>query len=41
MARKHRVFPMAEDDRSFVVATCDPTNVEAERALGCSALAGR
>lgn len=36
MARKHRVFPMAEDDRSFVVATCDPTNVEAERALGFS-----
>lgn len=36
MARKHRVFPLAEDDRNFVVATCDPTNVEAERALGFS-----
>ena len=36
MARKHRVFPIAEDDRNFVVATCDPTNVEAERALGFS-----
>ncbi len=36
MARKHRIFPLAEDDRTFVVATCDPTNVEAERALGFS-----
>lgn len=36
MARKHRVFPVLEDERSFVVATCDPTNVEAERALGFS-----
>ena len=36
MARKHRVFPIAEDDRYFVVATADPTNVEAERALGFS-----
>lgn len=36
MARKHRVFPISEDDRSFIVATCDPTNVEAERALGFS-----
>lgn len=36
MARKHRVFPVLEDDRTFVVATCDPTNVEAERALGFS-----
>jgi type II secretory ATPase GspE/PulE/Tfp pilus assembly ATPase PilB-like protein/ActR/RegA family two-component response regulator len=34
MARKHHVYPIAEDDRYFVVATCDPTNVEAERALG-------
>ena len=34
MARKHLVFPLVEDDRRFVVATCDPTNVEAERALG-------
>ena len=36
MARKHHVFPIAEDDRNFVVATCDPTNVQAERALGFS-----
>ena len=34
MARKHHVFPVIEDDRHFVVATCDPTDVEAERALG-------
>ena len=35
MARKHHVFPLlAEDDRYFVVATCDPTDVHAERALG-------
>ncbi|MFQ5535918.1 MAG: ATPase, T2SS/T4P/T4SS family [Gemmatimonadota bacterium] len=36
MARKHHVFPLAEDDRHFVVATCDPTDVEAERALSFS-----
>ncbi len=36
MARKHHIFPLREDDRNFVVATCDPTNVEAERALGFS-----
>jgi type IV pilus assembly protein PilB len=36
MARKHHIFPLVEDDRHFVVATCDPTNVEAERALGFS-----
>lgn len=36
LARKHRVFPLFEEDRYFVVATCDPTNVEAERALGFS-----
>ena len=34
MARKHHFFPLYEDDRHFVVATCDPTDVEAERALG-------
>jgi type II secretory ATPase GspE/PulE/Tfp pilus assembly ATPase PilB-like protein/ActR/RegA family two-component response regulator len=34
MARKHHVFPLMEDDRYFIVATCDPTDVEAERALG-------
>ncbi|MHC4925481.1 MAG: GspE/PulE family protein, partial [Planctomycetota bacterium] len=36
MARKHHIFPLMEDDRHFVVATCDPTDVEAERALGFS-----
>ncbi len=36
LARKHRVYPLAEDDRHFVVATCDPTNIDAERALGFS-----
>jgi type II secretory ATPase GspE/PulE/Tfp pilus assembly ATPase PilB-like protein/ActR/RegA family two-component response regulator len=36
MARKHHVFPLSEDDRQLVVATCDPTNVESERALGFS-----
>lgn len=34
MARKHHIFPMLESDRHLVVATCDPTDVEAERALG-------
>jgi type II secretory ATPase GspE/PulE/Tfp pilus assembly ATPase PilB-like protein/ActR/RegA family two-component response regulator len=37
MARRHHVYPVAEDDRYFIVATCDPTNVEAERALGFTA----
>jgi len=36
MARKYHIFPVQEDDRHFVVATCDPTDVEAERALGFS-----
>jgi type IV pilus assembly protein PilB len=36
MARKHHIFPLVEDDRQLVVATCDPTDVEAERALGFS-----
>jgi type II secretory ATPase GspE/PulE/Tfp pilus assembly ATPase PilB-like protein/ActR/RegA family two-component response regulator len=36
MARKHLIFPVYEDDKQIVVATCDPTNVEAERALGFS-----
>jgi type II secretory ATPase GspE/PulE/Tfp pilus assembly ATPase PilB-like protein/ActR/RegA family two-component response regulator len=34
MARKHHIFPIAESDRNIVVATCDPTDVETERALG-------
>ena len=36
MARKHHIFPLQESDRYLVVATCDPTDVEAERALGFS-----
>lgn len=36
MARKYHIYPLMEDDRHFVVATCDPTDVEAERALGFS-----
>jgi len=34
MARKHHIFPIGEEERRFLVATCDPTDVEAERALG-------
>jgi type II secretory ATPase GspE/PulE/Tfp pilus assembly ATPase PilB-like protein/ActR/RegA family two-component response regulator len=34
MARKHVIFPLAETDRHLVVATADPTDVEAERLLG-------
>ena len=34
MARKHLIFPLAETDRHLVVATSDPTDVEAERLLG-------
>lgn len=34
MARKHLIYPLAETDRSLVVATADPTDVEAERLLG-------
>ena len=36
MARKHHIYPLLEDDRHIYVATCDPTDVEAERALGFS-----
>jgi len=36
MARKHRVFALVEDDRHLVLATCDPTDVEMERAIGFS-----
>ncbi|MGD8360307.1 MAG: ATPase, T2SS/T4P/T4SS family [Gemmatimonadota bacterium] len=34
MARKHLIFPLVETDRHLVVATADPTDVEAERLLG-------
>jgi len=36
MARKYHVIPVIQDDRSLVVATGDPTDVEAERAIGFS-----
>ena len=36
MARKHHIYAVQESDRHLVVATCDPTDVEAERALGFS-----
>jgi type II secretory ATPase GspE/PulE/Tfp pilus assembly ATPase PilB-like protein len=36
MARKHSIYPLHESDRQILVATCDPTDVEAERALGFS-----
>ena len=36
MARKHHVFPLVEDDRHVWIATADPTDVEAERAVGFS-----
>ncbi|HZD04500.1 MAG TPA: GspE/PulE family protein, partial [Longimicrobiales bacterium] len=36
MARKHHIYPLVEDGRQFWVATSDPTDVEAERALGFS-----
>ncbi len=36
MARRHHVFPLVETDRHLFVATCDPTDIEAERGLGFS-----
>ncbi len=36
MARKHHILPVREDERHLVVATCDPTDVETERAVGFS-----
>jgi type IV pilus assembly protein PilB len=36
MARRHHVYPLYETDRHLLVATCDPTQVEAERALSFS-----
>jgi type II secretory ATPase GspE/PulE/Tfp pilus assembly ATPase PilB-like protein/CheY-like chemotaxis protein len=34
VVRKHTVLPLREDDREIHVATCDPTDFEAEQALG-------
>jgi type II secretory ATPase GspE/PulE/Tfp pilus assembly ATPase PilB-like protein/ActR/RegA family two-component response regulator len=36
LARRYHVYPLYETDRHLLVATCDPTQVEAERALGFS-----
>ncbi len=33
VARKFHVFPVAISDRQFTVATCDPTDLDAERSL--------
>ncbi|MDT8339871.1 MAG: ATPase, T2SS/T4P/T4SS family [Longimicrobiales bacterium] len=36
LARKHHVFPVRQAGRRVTVATCDPTDVEMERAVGFS-----
>jgi type IV pilus assembly protein PilB len=36
LARRYHVYPLRETDRHIIVATCDPTHMEAERALGFS-----
>jgi type II secretory ATPase GspE/PulE/Tfp pilus assembly ATPase PilB-like protein/ActR/RegA family two-component response regulator len=33
VVRKHRLLPLREDDREIVVATADPTDLEAEQAI--------
>jgi len=37
LARKHLVFPLRETDRALVVATWNPTDLDAEQALGFAA----
>ena len=37
LARKHLVFPLRETDRTLVVATWNPTDLDAEQALGFAA----
>ncbi|MBI4538018.1 MAG: Flp pilus assembly complex ATPase component TadA [Gemmatimonadetes bacterium] len=34
LARRFQIFPLRESDRHIVVATCDPTDVEVEQAVG-------
>jgi type II secretory ATPase GspE/PulE/Tfp pilus assembly ATPase PilB-like protein/ActR/RegA family two-component response regulator len=34
LARRHLILPLRESDRELVVATADPTNLEAEKELG-------
>ena len=36
ISRKHHVYPLCKSDRHLLIATCDPTDIEAERALGFS-----
>lgn len=36
MCRNHHIYPLYESNRQIHVATCDPTDVEAERAIGFS-----
>src|SRR5690348_13038503 len=37
LARRHLVFPLRETDRALVVATWNPTDLDAEQALGFAA----
>ncbi|HKV71023.1 MAG TPA: type II/IV secretion system protein [Gemmatimonadales bacterium] len=37
LARKHLVFPLRESDRTLVVATWNPADLDAEQALGIAA----
>jgi type II secretory ATPase GspE/PulE/Tfp pilus assembly ATPase PilB-like protein len=37
LVRKHRIFALREDDRTITVATADPTDVDAEQAVGFAA----
>jgi type IV pilus assembly protein PilB len=34
VARKYLAFPLADQNRSLLVATCDPSDIEAEREIG-------
>lgn len=34
VARKYLVYPLADQNRSLLVATCDPSDLEAEREIG-------
>ncbi|TVP77666.1 MAG: response regulator [Gemmatimonadales bacterium] len=34
VSRKHHIFPLHLSERQLVVATCDPTDLDAERSLG-------
>ena len=34
VARRYQVFPLRDQDRALVVATADPTNIQAEKEIG-------